>query len=243
MKEFFLDNKEVLTKFVEISAALAGSYYLRQTKNKKLRVFVYYLWITVAVEFLGRYSYTMQNNYDYQWFIDLKNSVFCSNVWLYNIYTYLGVGFLGIFYSDLLISKSFKFTIRSIFIGYSLFVFGYYTFTDAFFKKSIDYDAFIVALIIGIFVILYFIELINSEFILEYYKLPSFYISLALLFWHICATPLFIFDDYFRAVNENFVKFKVLTLLTINIITYSCIVFGFLYPLYKNKALKMNKLH
>jgi len=241
LKEFLLEHREFFTKFVEVSAAIAGTYYLRKTKNKKLRVFVYYLWITVIVEFIGRYPRSMQNNYDYQWFIDLKNSLFCRNTWLYNIYSYLAIGFLGIFYSDLVINKVFKIVIRSIFLIYSLFIFWYYTFTEAFFVPALNYDFIFAAIIVGIYVILYFIELINSEYILKYYSLPSFYISVALLFWYICATPLFIFDDYFKAINQNFVIFRILMLLIINVLTYLCIVFGFLFPLYKKKQLVTSK--
>lgn len=241
MKEFLLEHREFITKFVEVLAAITGSIYLRKTNNKKLSVFVYYLWLTVAVEFLGRYTYIMQRNFDYEWFINLKNSFFCYNTWLYNIYSFMAIGLLGIFYSDLLINKSFKIIIRFIFLGYSLFTIGYYILTNAFLEQSINYDFILGAIIIGIYVILYFIELMKSEYLLKYYTLPSFYISIALLLWYICATPLFIFDNYFKAINEGFVNFRHLVLLIINIFTYTCIIFGFWYSLYKGKLSMKSK--
>ncbi len=236
MKQFLLNNLDFLTYYaLEIIAAISGTIYLRKTKNEKLRLFVNYLWLIVAVELIGRYSYILQNNYDYEWYINLKNSVFCRNRWLYNLYGFLSIGLLGIFYSNLLTNKNFKILIRSIVIAYSAFSVFFYTFTDAFFYRTIPYDDVLGSIIICLFVVLYFIELIRSDYILVYNKLPSFYISVALLLWYLCATPLFIFDSYFYAINTKFVEFRSSFLLIINIFTYSCYTFGFWYSLKKSK--------
>ena len=205
MNDFLFEYKSLITKLFELAAAISGSWYLRKTKNEKIRIFVYYLWLAVIVETLGGYTKVLQNNYDYSWFVALKNSIFCRNSWLYNIYNFLSIGLLGIYYSDLLISKSFKIIVRSVFLIYCVFT------------------------------LVYFIELIRSEYILQYYKMPSFYISISLLLWHLCVTPLFIFNSYFRAVNVEFVSFRTLFLLYINIFTYICLTFGFWYSLYKSK--------
>lgn len=235
MNEFLYEHQSLVTKFFELIAAISGSWYLHKTKNEKIKIFVYYLWLTVIVEVLGVYTKVLQNNYDYEWFITLKNSIFCRNSWLYNIYTFLSIGLLGIFYSDLLISRAYKIIVRSVFLIYCFFALGYYMFTDAFFSMGLPFDDILGTVIITIYVICYFIELIRSEFILQYYKMPSFYISIALLLWHLCVTPLFIFNSYFRAVNAEFVTFRTFFLLYFNIFTYSFLTFGFWYSLYKNK--------
>ncbi|WP_335729183.1 hypothetical protein [Psychroserpens sp.] len=235
MKDFFLDNYSVITKSVEFIAAISGTYYLKKNKNSVLKIFVFYLWLTFFVELIGEYSGLMRNNYDKEWFIKLKNSVFCKNMWLYNIYSFLSIGLLGVFYSGLLSNKSLKILIRAIVIFYSIFSIFYYTFTDAFFVLGLPYDDILASVIVSIYVISYFIELMNSEYILQYYKLPSFYISVALLLWYLCVTPLFIFNAYFREVNADFVIFRYLLLLFINICTYLCFAFGFWYSLKKSK--------
>jgi hypothetical protein len=235
LNEFLYENRAFITKFFEITAAIFGSVYLHKTNNQKLKIFVVFLWITVVVEVLGYYKTILQNNYDYSWFIAWKNSVFCQNIWLYNIYGFFRIGLLGIFYSDLLLKTSFKLFIRSIILIYIVFSLFYYIFTDAFFVMGLPYDYILASIIISIYVILYFVELMNSDFILQYYKLPSFYISVALLFWHLCATPLFIYSSYFLPFNTEFVNFRTLLLLYINILTYSCIIFGFWYSLKKSK--------
>jgi len=241
LNDFLFENRAVVTKFFELAAAISGSWYLRKTKNKKLKVFVYYLWLTVIVETLATYRIFLQKDYTYEWFIAIKNSVFYQNRWLYNIYGFLTIGLLGVFYSDLLTSKTFKLLIRTIVVIYSVFSFFYYTLTDAFFEMGLPYDDILASIITITYVICYFIELMRSEYILQYYKLPSFYISVVLLLWSLCVTPLFIFNDYFRAVNTEFVIFRILMLLYINILSYSCLTFGFWYSLNKSKQLIKSK--
>lgn len=223
----------IVTDFLEIVAALSGSYYLSKINNQAIRIFVYYLWLTVCVELLSLYAFLFLNNYDLNWFIDLKNSVFCSNTWLQNIYSFLAIGLLGLFYSNLMSSRVFKTIIRVVFLAYSGFAFAFFIVTDAFFVKSLPYNFILGTLAICIYVILYFVELLRNDQLLTYYKLPAFYISIALLLWYLCVTPLFIFDSFFYAMNTNFVSFRRSLLLTINICTYSCFTFGFLYPLSK----------
>lgn len=235
MNEFLYENRSFITKFLEVLAAILGSIYLKHTKNQKLKVFVVFLWITVVVEILGYYKHLLQDNYDYSWFMAWKNSVFCQNIWLYNIYNFLTIGFLGVFYSDLITNTTSKLIIRFIIITYSVFSICYYIFTDAFFVIGLPYDNILGSVIISIFIILYFKELMSSDFILQYYKLPSFYISVALLLWHLCATPLFIYHGYLLPFNTEFVNFRTLLLLYINIFTYSCITFGFWYSLKRSK--------
>ncbi len=232
----FSDYSIYLHNVVEIMAAICGSIYLRSNKHRNsLRVFVYYLWLIVVVEIIGSYTRLMRFNFDNECFNTIKNSVFCENTWLYNINTFLGIGLIGVFYSSLLKSKIFRWVIRFTFVAYSVFTILFFTLTDSFFYKGLPYDSIMSVVIICVYVILYFIELLRSDELLNFAKMPSFYISLALLLWYLCVTPLFIFDNYYRAVNTEFVQFRGYLLLVINILTYTCFSFGFIYPLYKKK--------
>ena len=235
LKEFLIDYRAIITQCFELIAALSGTFYLKKINNNGVRVFVYYLWLTVIVEILGGYRYLMRDNYDYEWFIALKNSVFCNNTWLYNIYSYLAIGFISIFYYNLMATFKARITILASLAVYSVFSILYFTLTDSFFKTTMPYHFTIGVTIICMYVLFYFLQLINNDIILKFYKLPSFYISIGLLLWYLSVIPLFIFNDYFKSVNTNFVEFRNLLLLFINICTYSCFAFGFLYPLYKRK--------
>ncbi len=233
--EFIITYRAIITIFFELLAAVSGSYYFWKVKDPKLRIFVHYLWLTVVVEIIGGYSYLMLNNYDHEWFIALKNSVFCRNIWLYNIYAYLAIGFISIFYYNLITGFKAKITVLSTFAIFSSFAILYYTLTDAFFTMTLPYHFSIGLAIICLYVLLYFLQLIKSDRILDFYKLPSFYISICLLLWYLCVIPLFIFDGYFKSINSEFGRFRILLLLIINICTYSGFTFAFLYPLSKRK--------
>lgn len=230
-----IENSTIITSCFELIAAISGSLYYKKVRDKRLRIFVHYLWLTFAVEVLGSYSYLMLNNYDYQWFIALKNSPFCANRWLYNIYSYLAMGFISIFYYNFMNTYKTRVTILATMGAYSVFTILYYTLTDAFFKTTLPYHFTISVAIICLYVLLYFLQLINSDKILYFYKMPSFYISVGLLLWYLCVIPLFIFNDYFKAINVDFLEFRYLLLLFINLCAYTCFAFGFLYPLYKRK--------
>lgn len=235
MEAFLIEYRAVINILIQLIAAVCGSHYLKKINDSRLRIFVYYLWLTVSVEIIGNYSYLMLNNYDYEWFIAIKNSLFCRNIWLYNIYAYLAIGFISIFYYNFMTTLKTKIIILATFIGYSVFSIFYYTLTDAFFKTSLPYHLTLGATIICLYVLLFFLQLVKSDKILDFYKLPSFYISVGLLLWYLCVIPLFIFNGYFNSITSDFGKFRSLLLLTINICTYSCFAFGFLYPLYKRK--------
>lgn len=233
--DLLIEYGGVITILFEFLAALAGSYYLRKVDHSLLRVFVYYLWLTFIVEIVGTYTYLMSYDFDYGWFIAIKNSVFSMNIWLYNIYSYLAIGFISIFYYNLMTTVKSRITVLATLGVFSLFVILYFTLTDAFFIAALPYHFFISVSIICLFVLLYFLQLINSDNILDYYKLPSFYISITLLLWYLCVIPLFIFDGYFKSINADFVRFRTILLLFINICTYSSFTFAFLYPLYRSR--------
>lgn len=241
VEEFLIQYRAVITNAVELMAALCGSYYLKKEDDDRLRVFVYYLWMTFAFELVGNYGYFMSDNYDNIWFIALKNSLFCSNIWLYNVYAYLAIGMISIFYYNLMKSFATKITILCVIIGYSIFSIIFYLVTDAFFRFSMPYQLTIGVGIICLYVLLYFLQLIKSDNILEYFKLPSVYISIGLLLWYLCIIPLFLFNVYFYSISTEFGKFRILLLLIINICTYSWFSFGFLYPLYRKGLLRRKK--
>ncbi len=134
----FCDYCIYLHNVVEIMAAICGFIYLKSNKHRNsLRVFVYYLWLVVVVEIIGSYTRLMRFNFDNEWFNTIKNSVFCESTWLYNIYSFLGIGLIGVFYSSLLKSKSFRWIIRFTFVAYSVFTILFFTLTDSFFYKGL----------------------------------------------------------------------------------------------------------
>ena len=226
-----MDLSSFVIHLIELVAALSGSYYWLKTKDESVKLFVWYLWITVFVETIGMYGYILQNNYDNELFIRIKNSVFCSNKWLYNIYSFVSILLFGKFYSQVINDHLSKKIIKYSIYSYVLFVIFYFGLSGDFFIASLPQDVFIETLLVFIFVMLYYKELLKSDDILFFYKLPIFYLSSGLLLWYLVVTPLFIFDGYLTLVNLDFYDFRDKYLLISIILLYSCYTFGFLYTL------------
>lgn len=216
---------------IELLAALAGSYYLLKTNDKLIRPFGRYLWLIVFVETLGLYGYVLQNNYDYDWYIWLKNSVWCTNSWLYSIFEVVTIAFFLYFYRLVIKDPKVKKALSVFFIGYLIFTILYFIFTDDFYSMTFQYNTFISTFFIVFAVSCYYRELLKSEQVLYFYKDPIFYISTGLFIWHLCYIPLAIFNDYFRLINNRFIQFRYNYMLIINLFLYLCYTFGFLYTL------------
>lgn len=231
-----------LFHILELIAAVAGSIYYIKTRDYKIKPFVWYLWIMVIVETIGMYGYILQYNFDNEIFIWIKNSVFCYNSWLYNLFNLATILLFGVFYNKLIKSKIDKNIIKLIIILYVIFSVLYFVFSGGFFIKSIPYDFLLSTFVVFVFVMLYYKQLLNSEKILFFYKSPYFYISSGLLLWFLCVTPLFIFDAYFYEINQSFIEFRSLYLLIANIFLYVCFTFGFLYTIQYKKPSATKRL-
>ncbi|APY07363.1 hypothetical protein BWZ20_03185 [Winogradskyella sp. J14-2] len=227
----------VAIHIVELIAALSGTYYYLKTKDDQMKIFIWYLWFVVFIETVGMYGYLLLNNYDYDWFIWLKNSVFCSNTWLYNIYSFVTIFIFGKFFLKIIHRKSSKIIIVAAVVFYTIFTVLYFLISGTFFQKSLPYDLFVETFIVFVFVMLYYKQLLGGDEILFFRKLPVFYISSGLLLFYLCAAPLFTFDGYFYEVNKGFIQFRHIYMFIINIFLYSCFIFAFLYTIQFKKEL------
>ena len=196
-----------------------------------MKIFIWYLWFVVFIETIGMYSYLLRNNYDYNWFIWLKNSYICSNTWLYNIYSFASIIIFSKFYLKIIHRKSSKTIIKFAVVIYASFTVLYFIFTDTFFEKSLPYYYFLETFIVFIFTMLFYKQLLSSDKILFFYKIPVFYISSGLFLFYLCTAPLFTFDSYFYEVNKSFIQFRHVYMFIINIFLYSCFTFAFLYTI------------
>lgn len=226
---------------MELIAALSGSFYYLKTKDNRVQPFIWFLWVIVFVETFGMYGYILLNNYDNEIFIWIKNSELCRNTWLYNIYNFSTIFFLGLFFKRILSSKVSQKIIVFVVVFISCSTILYFAISGNFFKMSLPYDFLMQTFAVFIFVMLYYFELLNSDKILYFYKSPIFYLSTGILLWFLCVSPLFIFDGYLYAINKDFLDFRYFYLFIANILLYSCYTFGFLYPLHIRKQLVTKK--
>ncbi len=235
MNEFLENYYTLITYVVEILAAISCSVYVYKSQDKASRLFAYFLWLTVFVENLSLYARFMQNNYDNELFILIKNSPFCSNHWLYNIRSLVVIIILGAYFRRLITKISFQKSIKLLVIIYLVFSLVYFAFSDAFFYNGIPYNFMLRSLVIVFFGCLYYLELLKSDRILEFHKSKHFYICSTMLLWSLVVTPLFVFSDYYRLANPNFIYIRQLILLCSNIVMYLCFTIVFLVSFFKIK--------
>lgn len=231
-------NFETLFHFLELAAALSGSYYWLKTKDNSVRPFVWFLWVTVFVETFAMYTYLFAH-FDNSFINWIESSVFATNSWIYTIYDFTTLILVGMFMLRNTKKVSSHKVIKIIIVGCSAFTVCYFSLIGGFFKMSFNYDWLVQTFALFIMFLLYLSELIKSEQILYFYKSHVFYLIFAITFWKICLTPLFIFDIHYREFNSNFIAFRNIFLNTSIILLYSCYTFAFLYSLWHKKQLAL----
>lgn len=245
MSQLYIYNA-VIVHSLELLAALAGALYLKKSQDQSVRLFVIYLWVSFAIEIIGIYPTLVYYNnlgdscFDNSWLQVIKNSSFYSNSWLYGIHSYMVVVMIGLYYWRLIKTSTYRVIIKNLIVIYVVFATLYVFFKDKieFFQKL---NYFAEELVILLCVVLYLFELLKSEKFLNFYHSVHFYIAIGLFIWYLCVMPIFLFDEFFTDVNTLYHDFRILTILTFNVILYLCFTFGFYYALRNRKALAKSK--
>ena len=220
-------------------AAVAGSYYLKKTipQFKSSKYLVLFLWITVFVEMTASYVIVAYYS-DYNIFSFVENTSFVSNFWLYNIYNVIGFSFLILYFISYLKNKYWKIVFLILTIGFvvvpSIVLFS----TPAFFEPPSQFIIITRTLLLFFSIILFYFELLRSNLLLELKRFLPFYISVGVLVFNLCVTPLDILFHYFNIVdgNELFVKLRLNVMLYANIFMYVTFTVGFLICSRKKKS-------
>jgi len=235
--EYIIENF-LLIYILELGAAIAGSIYLRKVAvpEKGVRLFVYYLWIVVFVEFVGLYpSYAYFSDYKKLGFI--KGTLFERNYWWYNSYNVIKFLILYVFFILQLQSGAKQKKLYAI-SGLLILSFIIELFLGGnFYKSNSSYMAIAGTLYLVVLIMLYHFEMLKSEKILKFYKSVAFYISIGMLMWHVSTTPLFIYNRYFSLQSPDFVYFQMVLLKSINIFLYGILILGFMVCIKKRKNL------
>ncbi len=225
--EYFV--KVIPTYFLELIAALSGSYFLLKRENSNLidKYLVYFLWITLIVDIFGSYAAIAYfTEYKYLGFI--KDTVFRDNRWIYNIYTLL----FYVFYCKYFINHSNDLKIKKILnVITIIFLFSAVLnliFSDVIFDKASNFNSIWGTIISILCIALFYFDLLKSDKVLKLkYYLPI-YISIGVLVFNLLVTPIDVFSAYFNKENNNYFKLKGTVLLGVNIVMYGLFTMGFL---------------
>jgi len=105
---------------------------------------------------------------------------------------------------------------------------------DLFFVSFLPLVSVLAAFSIIVFTTCYFIELLQSDSILMFYKLLDFYISIAIFIWWLITTPVVFYGVYNSNKDWDFVILKWEIFLISNIFMYLTFTIGLILSKPKN---------
>jgi hypothetical protein len=185
---------------------------------------VKYLWLVIFVEIVGLYPAI---NYftDFRVFPFVKDTIIVRNFWWYNSYAIIKILVLCYYFILQLTSRRTRKILVGLIIVYTLG--GILNiFTKEFFEANSPYLSIGGTFILTIIILLYYLEILKSNRILHFYRIPAFYFSMGLLIWHLIVTPLLIYSYYFTLKSPEFVALHSNILRLANVLLYSLFILG-----------------
>lgn len=229
MNDFLLQNYILINNLVIIISAITGIAYYKKYKGTLAILFIYFLLYVLLISVFGGYTYYVAK-YEFLFEIRdyLKVTRFKYNYWWFTLFWNIGaVLFFAFYYHKVIKKERFKAIIKYSSLSFLLFSIIYIGFNFAdFFIKPFRLISVFGAFIILQCVIFYFVEVLESNKILSFYRSLNFYISLANLFWWLIITPIVFFYMYNSQGDWNFVLLKWQIYLSANIFMYLTFTIG-----------------
>ncbi len=213
---------------MEILAAVTGLVLYKKYKLTAAKYFIWFLVYLSVCDFLNSYVHYIYND---GFLSFLKDTVFIWNYWWTTLYwNILAIIFFAFYYYKILSKKTFKTIVKFSGYGFLLFSIVYVIINwDAYFVSFFPIISIFGALIIFLCTVFYFIEILESDMILTFYKSINFYISAAIFIWWLIITPLVFYDVYNSNKDWNFIFLKWQIYLLANIVMYSTFTFALIW--------------
>ncbi|WP_372756567.1 hypothetical protein [Mariniflexile sp.] len=234
MQEFLLSNYVLFTYSVEAMAAITGVLLYKKYKNSTTRYFIYFLVYLTICDFLSCYTWLV---FPDKLFSFLVGTIIEKNYWWSTLYWKIGaIMFFAFFYRKILKTKHFKNIIKLTSYSFFIFSVGYILYNfEKFFITFFPLISVLGSIIIFLCAGFYFIEVLQSEKILTFYKSLTFYISATIFIWWLIITPIVFYDNYTTyeiAVYErdwDYIKLRRTIYLFSNIFMYSTFTFALIW--------------
>ncbi|TYA71780.1 hypothetical protein [Seonamhaeicola marinus] len=241
MKHFLLEYTTTVIRLVEIIAAITGVFCYKKYKETAGKYFIFFLVYIAILEIIGSYVvYVRPDRFLYF----LQGTLIEKNYWLYTIcWKIIAILFFSFYFYKVLKSYKLKSIVRYTASSYLIFSVVYVIFNwKAFFHMFFPVLSILGALIVFMCSTFYFVELMQSERILFFYKYLSFYIAAVIFIWWLIITPLTFYDlfydkfdltkpfrhpEFFGDINYVFLRRKIY--LFSNIFMYLTYTFALLW--------------
>ena len=191
------------------------------------RHLVIFLWITFFVEVIGAYAPIAYFS-DYKYFSIVENTAFEDHKWLYNPYILYSYIFLPLYFVQLLRNQKWRFGLKAAIAVFGVSALLNLVFSGVYFESNALFTILVGTLLLIVCIILFYFELLQTDLILKLKKFLPMYISVGLMVFNLCVTPVDIFSEYFSEENTFFVKLHNAVYLYTNIFMYSLFAIGFI---------------
>ncbi|MCX7547419.1 hypothetical protein OS188_05560 [Xanthomarina sp. F1114] len=224
MLDFIYNYGSQLNDLILVVCAVIGIMFYKKYRNYNSKIFIYYLVYVALVDFIGSYpSYVIEieelhglGNY-------LKGTYFSRNFWWFTIFWNIGsVLFMSYYYYVILKNRTFKKIVKYIcliFLASSIIYISQNV--DAFFNSLLKFVNIFGALVILNCISLYFIEILNSDKILVFYKSLNSIVSITMFLWWLIITTLLFYEAYFSAYDIGYLNLRSNVYLFSNLFMYS----------------------
>ena len=232
MDEFLREYYNILVKGVELIAAITAIVTYKKYKNTTAKYFLWFLIYVFLIELIGGYTVYV-SKYEFLANIKtaLKDTLIEKNFWWFNIFWRLGSAlFFSSFFILIIKTKLYKNILiwaRAIFlistVSYTLFN------LDQLFNTSIVFNTILGAFLVLLSSVMYFLEILQSEKILTFYKSIYFFIAATVFIWFLVITPIIFYQAYYSTADWNFVLSRRLIFLLCNMFMYLTFTFALLW--------------
>ncbi len=228
---------KIIVNLFEVLAALVGTLYFKQLKyrvEELTRYFIWFLWLTVFVELVFGWTPWFIKNLDSLTY--LEESFLSNNHWAYNIYFIVSFLFYVFYFKNNIKSKKMNLILNWLMVIYFIASISSLIFTNVYFIGTSHVTYILGSILIFLSVMLYFYETLQSDKILSFHKFFPFYVAIGSMVFHLVVTPLFIYIEYYKIENPEFVQIRRLILYSANIFMYTCYTVGFIVCSKRNKS-------
>lgn len=177
--------KEFALSLQYLTLLLSIIFYLNYKRYAFYKYFILYLLVIVIFDVLSRTVYTL------------------NNITLFNVYTFFEFNSFALIYYHLIKEKRRLKLFKILVISFNIIYF-----ISFYFDFYILYTIPLEGVVNSVFVILFFIELLNSERILNYKKLFSFWISVSFLVFYLTSVPFW--SLYYSSIFDSRAMFPII---------------------------------
>ncbi|MCC1483673.1 hypothetical protein [Winogradskyella immobilis] len=209
----------VLYNLVIIIAGIAAWFYYRKYKHSMMRYFIYLLFYIALFTFLMKYTYSVRYNGVLSF---LDTTIFRQNYWLGTLHWDIGAMlFYSWFFSKFIKNRRYKKIIRLL--SFSFLVFATFSIViqfEKFFKSNLMEITIAGNLLLIISISLYFVEILQLDKLLVFYKTYIFYIACIVILWLLITMPLGFYDHYYNLKDPAYIKLRKMIYFYVNLFMY-----------------------